>query len=93
MLLATNKYTKLFDYLKDTNKTYEFEALFGYESDSFDIDTDVRKVDSINLNLLQNELQKGINSLTGKIKQSSTTNFHRIIKWQVVFYHRETEIF
>lgn len=70
MLLATNKYTKLFDYLKDTNKTYEFEALFGYESDSFDIDTDVRKVDSINLNLLQDELQKGINSLTGKIKQT-----------------------
>ena len=70
MLLATNKYTKLFDYLKDTNKTYEFEALFGVESDSFDTDTDVREVESINLKLLQQELDDGIASLTGKIKQT-----------------------
>ena len=32
MLIATNKYTKLFDYIENTHKTYEFEALFGFES-------------------------------------------------------------
>ncbi len=43
MLLATDKYTKLFNYTKETDKTYKVSALFGHSSDSIDTDTEVIK--------------------------------------------------
>ena len=41
MLVATDKYTKLFNYTNETDKTYKVTALFGYSSDSLDTDTQV----------------------------------------------------
>ena len=46
MLLATDKYTKLFNYTKETDKTYKVSTLFGYSSDSIDTDTDVYREDN-----------------------------------------------
>ena len=37
MLLATNGYTKLFDYINQNNKTYKATALLGYTSSTLDI--------------------------------------------------------
>ena len=45
MLIATNKYTKLFDYIENTNKTYEFEALFGFESATNDTDSELVEIE------------------------------------------------
>ena len=36
MLLATDKYTKLFNYTQETDKTYKVSTLFGHSSDSID---------------------------------------------------------
>ena len=69
MLIATNKYTKLFDYIDNTHKTYEFEALFGFESASYDTDSELVEIESINLESKLEELNKGISDLTGNIKQ------------------------
>ena len=49
MLLATDKYTKLFNYTKETDKTYQVSALFGHSSDSIDTDTEVIKNEDIDL--------------------------------------------
>ena len=69
MLIATNKYTKLFDYIDNTHKTYEFEALFGFESETNDTDSELVEIESINLESKLEELDKGISELTGNIKQ------------------------
>ena len=69
MLIATNKYTKLFDYIDNTHKTYEFEALFGFESETNDTDSELVEIESINLESKLEELDKGISGLTGNIKQ------------------------
>ena len=69
MLIATNKYTKLFDYINNTHKTYEFEAIFGFESDSFDTDSELKEIESVNLKSKLKELNNGILQLTGNIKQ------------------------
>ena len=39
MLIATNKYTKLFDYISNKEKTYVVKSLFGYDSETLDIDS------------------------------------------------------
>ena len=44
MLIATNKYTKLFDFIENTNKTYEFEALFGFDSITNDTDSELVEI-------------------------------------------------
>ena len=69
MLIATNKYTKLFDYIDNTHKTYEFEALFGFESETNDTDSELVEIESINLESKLEELDKGISGLTGNIRQ------------------------
>ena len=48
MLVATNSFTKLFDYIGNTNKTYYVKALLGFTSDTLDVDSDYKKVDDIN---------------------------------------------
>ena len=47
MLLATNKYTKLFDYIDDTTKNYRVEALLGFKSETLDIMSEMIKTDDI----------------------------------------------
>ena len=69
MLIATNKYTKLFDFIDNTHKTYEFEALFGFESASFDTDSELVEIETIDLENKLDDLNKGISELTGNIKQ------------------------
>ena len=70
MLVATDKYTKLFNYSEETNKTYKVSALFGYSSDSLDTDTDVVKNDAIDLTDKINELDISLNTFLGTSMQT-----------------------
>ena len=65
MLIATNSFTKLFDYIDNTNKTYYVKALLGYKSDTLDVDSDYEKVDNINADTYENEIEKFLSSLIG----------------------------
>ena len=69
MLLATDKYTKLFNYTKETDKTYKVSTLFGYSSDSIDTDTDVNKNEDVSLNDHLEELNKSLNTFLGSSMQ------------------------
>ena len=69
MLLATDKYTKLFNYTKETDKTYKVSTLFGYSSDSIDTDTDVNKNEDVSLNDHLEELNKSMNTFLGSSMQ------------------------
>ncbi|WP_426460985.1 tRNA pseudouridine(55) synthase TruB [Mycoplasma hafezii] len=44
MIIATESDTKLLQYIDDKTKTYVTTCLFGYYSDSYDIDTEYKKV-------------------------------------------------
>ena len=57
MLVATNSFTKLFDYIEDTSKSYYVKALLGYSSDTLDVDSDFKKTDNINSNVFEKEIQ------------------------------------
>ncbi len=65
MLIATNSFTKLFDYIDNTNKTYYVKALLGYTSDTLDVDSDYEKVDNINADTYENEIEKFLSTLIG----------------------------
>ena len=65
MLVATNSFTKLFDYIEDTSKSYYVKALLGYSSDTLDVDSDFKKTDSINSNVFEKEIQNFLNNLVG----------------------------
>lgn len=65
MLVATNSFTKLFDYIEDTSKSYYVKALLGYSSDTLDVDSDFKKTDNINSNVFKKEIQNFLNNLVG----------------------------
>lgn len=65
MLVATNSFTKLFDYIEDTSKSYYVKALLGYSSDTLDVDSDFKKTDNINSNVFEKEIQNFLNNLVG----------------------------
>ena len=65
MLIATNSFTKLFDYIDNTNKTYYVKALLGFTSDTLDVDSDYKKVDDINAGTYEKEIEKFLNTLIG----------------------------
>ena len=65
MLIATNSFTKLFDYIDNTNKTYYVKALLGYTSDTLDVDSDYKKVDDINAGTYEKEIEKFLSTLIG----------------------------
>lgn len=65
MLLATDKYTKLFNYTQETDKTYKVSTLFGHSSDSIDTDTEVKKNDDIDLSKHESELEKLLTDFLG----------------------------
>ena len=65
MLIATDKYTKLFNYTNETDKTYKVRALFGHSSDSIDTDTEVIKNEEIDLANSHDEIQVLLKSFLG----------------------------
>ena len=65
MLVATNSFTKLFDYIGNTNKTYYVKALLGFTSDTLDVDSDYKKVDDINAVTYEKEIEKFLSTLIG----------------------------
>ena len=69
MLVATDKYTKLFNYTNETDKTYKVTALFGYSSDSLDTDTQVIQNETIDLNDKVSLLEKYLTLFLGTSMQ------------------------
>ena len=69
MLLATNKYTKLFDYIDDTTKNYRVEALLGFESETLDIMSEMIKTDDILAVDHNDDIKKFFESKLGKSQQ------------------------
>ena len=65
MLIATNKYTKLFDYISNKDKTYIVKSLFGYDSETLDIDSEIEKKHKINLNEIIDEFTEAVNNKIG----------------------------
>tara|TARA_Y100000741_G_scaffold321085_1_gene270055 strand:- start:651 stop:1532 length:882 start_codon:yes stop_codon:yes gene_type:complete len=70
MLLATNGYTKLFDYISNTNKTYKVIAMLGYSSPTLDVDSEITKHDDINAHKLQTQIQEFLTNLVGESTQT-----------------------
>ena len=66
MLIATNKYTKLFDYISNKEKTYVVNSLFGYDSETLDIDSEFKKIHNINLNQIKEEFSEAVNNKLGE---------------------------
>ena len=66
MLIATNKYTKLFDYISNKEKTYVVKSLFGYDSETLDIDSEFKKIHNINLNQIKEEFIEAVNNKLGE---------------------------
>ena len=69
MLIATNKYTKLFDYITNKDKTYVVKTLFGYDSETLDIDSNYEKIHEIDLNKIKDEFINAVNSKKGESLQ------------------------
>ncbi len=65
MLIATNSFTKLFDYIENSNKTYYVKALLGFSSDTLDVDSDYKKIDNINAATHKEEIEKFLSNLVG----------------------------
>tara|TARA_B100001115_G_scaffold2754_1_gene2107 strand:+ start:870 stop:1751 length:882 start_codon:yes stop_codon:yes gene_type:complete len=70
MLLATNGYTKLFDYIDNTNKTYKVIAILGYSSPTLDVDSEITKHDDISAEQLKPQIQEFLNNLVGESTQT-----------------------
>ena len=66
MLIATNKYTKLFEYISNKDKTYVVKSLFGYDSETLDIDSEFNKIHNINLNQIKEEFSEAVNNKLGE---------------------------
>ena len=66
MLIATNKYTKLFEYISNKDKTYVVKSLFGYDSETLDIDSEFKKIHNINLNQIKEEFSEAVNNKLGE---------------------------
>ena len=70
MLLATNGYTKLFDYIDNTNKTYKVIAILGYSSPTLDVDSEITKHDDISAEQLKPQIQEFLTNLVGESTQT-----------------------
>ena len=69
MLIATNKYTKLFDYITNKDKTYVVKTLFGYDSETLDIDSNYEKIHEIDLNKIKDQFINAVNNKKGESLQ------------------------
>ena len=70
MLVATNSFTKLFDYIGNTNKTYYVKALLGYTSETLDVDSDYKKIESIKAEEYKEDIKAFLNNLVGDSMQT-----------------------
>ena len=70
MLVATNSFTKLFDYIGNTNKTYYVKALLGYTSETLDVDSDYKKVENIKAEEHKEDIESYLNNLGGDSLQT-----------------------
>jgi len=70
MLVATNSFTKLFDYIGNTNKTYYVKALLGYTSETLDVDSDYKKVENIKAEEHKEDIEAYLNNLVGDSLQT-----------------------
>ena len=70
MLIATNGYTKLFDYISNTNKTYKVVAILGYSSPTLDVDSEITKHDDISADKLKPQIQEFLTKLLGDSTQT-----------------------
>ena len=70
MLLATNGYTKLFNYIGNTNKTYKVIAMLGYSSPTLDVDSEITKHDDISAHQLKTQIKEFLTNLVGESTQT-----------------------
>jgi len=70
MLLATNGYTKLFDYVEHTDKTYKVKAILGYSSPTLDVDSDLTFHESIDANNFSDDIKNFLTNLLGESIQT-----------------------
>ena len=70
MLLATDGYTKLFDYIENTDKTYKATAILGYSSPTLDVDSDLIFHENINAVSLTNDIENFLRNLVGESFQT-----------------------
>ena len=70
MLVATNSFTKLFDYIGNTNKTYYVKALLGYTSETLDVDSDYKKIENIKAEEYKEDIEAFLNNLVGESMQT-----------------------
>lgn len=70
MLLATNGYTKLFDYIAHTNKAYKVTAILGYSSPTLDVDSELTFHESIDAKNFSHDIKKFLTNLLGESIQT-----------------------
>ena len=70
MLLATNGYTKLFDYISDTNKAYKVTAILGYSSPTLDVDSELTFHESIDAINCSDDIKNFLSNLIGESVQT-----------------------
>ena len=70
MLLATDSYTKLFDYIENTDKTYKATAILGYSSPTLDVDSDLIFHENINAASLTKDIENFLGNLVGESFQT-----------------------
>ena len=70
MLLATDSYTKLFDYIEKTDKTYKATAILGYSSPTLDVDSELTFHEKIDA---ENYFEDILNFLSNLIGESTQT--------------------
>ena len=70
MLIATNSFTKLFDYIENTNKTYNVKALLGHSSETLDVDSNFKKIENITALDYKTEIETFLTNLVGNSIQT-----------------------
>ena len=70
MLLATNGYTKLFDYIAHTNKAYKVTAILGYSSPTLDVDSDLTFHESVDTINFSHDIKNFLTNLHGESIQT-----------------------
>ena len=70
MLIATNGFTKLFDYIENSDKTYKVKALIGYSSPTIDIDSEFNKIRDIHVSSYKKEIESFLVGILGSSTQT-----------------------
>ena len=70
MLLATDSYTKLFDYIENTDKTCKATAILGYSSPTLDVDSDLIFHEKINAVSFTKDIENFLGNLVGESFQT-----------------------